>query len=332
MESGYHSTACWDNNAYVWDIQAIKAADIEDLPSMPHDIEDKSFLEVPTSSGTHMNSHKGFLVICRPMYIPPQHLVPVPSFSHSLVVFPHSFAALDPMKRSKLNILQCLRSHVHMRSSITCPRSFAALDLMKHSKHSNCQCLQSHVHMHSSIACPHSFALRGTLMKHPNIRNPQRFRDYVHRCSSVTFPHSCPALDSIPTKQPILSNPKRPRGHVQVHSSVACPRSSALHPTAMKGSNFSNGRGKLPPLIVVLMSSKLLQYGTGRCVFLECVNPCGPIISMQTLYVSPPQETASDKAKRIKNPEWWVRMVLFLCCVSPGTDDSPGTNATPRST
>ncbi|KAG0694555.1 WD40-repeat-containing domain protein [Suillus ampliporus] len=42
----------------------------------------------------------------------------------------------------------------------------------------------------------------------------------------------------------------------------------------------------------------------------------------QALYVARRPETASDKAKRIKNPKWWVRVVLFLCCVSPATDDS----------
>lgn len=44
----------------------------------------------------------------------------------------------------------------------------------------------------------------------------------------------------------------------------------------------------------------------------------------QALYVSPPRETASEKAKRIKNPTWGVRVVLFLCCVSPGTDGTHG--------
>jgi len=45
---------------------------------------------------------------------------------------------------------------------------------------------------------------------------------------------------------------------------------------------------------------------------------------VKALYVSPPRETASDKAKRIKNPTRGVRIVLFLCCVSPGTDDTHG--------
>jgi len=47
-------------------------------------------------------------------------------------------------------------------------------------------------------------------------------------------------------------------------------------------------------------------------------------IRTRTLYVSPPRETASDKAKCIKNPMWGVRVVLFPCCVSPGIDDNHG--------
>ncbi|KIK41272.1 hypothetical protein CY34DRAFT_13159 [Suillus luteus UH-Slu-Lm8-n1] len=42
----------------------------------------------------------------------------------------------------------------------------------------------------------------------------------------------------------------------------------------------------------------------------------------KALYVARPPETASKVAKRIKNPKWWVRVVLFLCCASPSADDS----------
>ncbi|KAG1844331.1 hypothetical protein DFJ58DRAFT_28666 [Suillus subalutaceus] len=41
----------------------------------------------------------------------------------------------------------------------------------------------------------------------------------------------------------------------------------------------------------------------------------------KALYVAPPRERASDKAKHIKNLKWWARVVLFICCVSPSTDD-----------
>ncbi|KAG1735981.1 hypothetical protein EDB19DRAFT_1056845 [Suillus lakei] len=36
----------------------------------------------------------------------------------------------------------------------------------------------------------------------------------------------------------------------------------------------------------------------------------------QALYVARRPETANEKARRIKNPKPWVRVVLFLCCVS----------------
>ncbi|KAG2341112.1 WD40 repeat-like protein [Suillus weaverae] len=42
----------------------------------------------------------------------------------------------------------------------------------------------------------------------------------------------------------------------------------------------------------------------------------------KALYTARRPERASDKAKRIKNPKWWARVVLFLCCVSLSTDDS----------
>ncbi|KAG2741832.1 WD40 repeat-like protein [Suillus brevipes Sb2] len=40
----------------------------------------------------------------------------------------------------------------------------------------------------------------------------------------------------------------------------------------------------------------------------------------KALYVARRPETASEMAKRIKNPKWWVRVVLFICCASPSTD------------
>jgi WD40 repeat protein len=41
----------------------------------------------------------------------------------------------------------------------------------------------------------------------------------------------------------------------------------------------------------------------------------------KALYTAPPRERVIDKAKRIENPTWWARVVLFICCVSPSTDD-----------
>jgi hypothetical protein len=90
----------------------------------------------------------------------------------------------------------------------------------------------------------------------------------------------------------------------------------------MKRLNSGNGQGHPFPLIIaVLMLSKFLQCGTGRYVLLKRVSSRALIILVEVLYVARRPETASEKAKRIKNPKLWVRVVLFLCCVSPGTDN-----------
>jgi hypothetical protein len=91
----------------------------------------------------------------------------------------------------------------------------------------------------------------------------------------------------------------------------------------MKRSNSGNGQGHPFPLnIAALVLSKFLQCGTGRYVLVKCVSFRALIILVQVLHVARRPETASEKAKRIKNPKLWVRVVLFLCCVSPGTDNA----------
>jgi hypothetical protein len=82
-------------------------------------------------------------IICLDLCVlsPLQDLAPILIFLRSLIAFPRSFAALHPMKRSKL------RSHIHVRSS---------------------------------LAYLQSFALRRTLMEYlnfRNLRNPQRLRN-----------------------------------------------------------------------------------------------------------------------------------------------------------
>jgi len=51
------------------------------------------------------------------------------------------------------------------------------------------------------------------------------------------------------------------------------------------------------------------------------------MISVQALYVARRQERVSDMAKRIKNPTWWDRCILFICCVSipPDANDAQDT-------
>ncbi|OAX32811.1 hypothetical protein K503DRAFT_804916, partial [Rhizopogon vinicolor AM-OR11-026] len=47
-----------------------------------------------------------------------------------------------------------------------------------------------------------------------------------------------------------------------------------------------------------------------------------PVRDRQALYVAPRQEPVGDQVKRIKNPTWWTRCVLFICCVSVPSPDT----------
>ncbi|KAJ8587075.1 WD40 repeat-like protein [Rhizopogon salebrosus TDB-379] len=50
----------------------------------------------------------------------------------------------------------------------------------------------------------------------------------------------------------------------------------------------------------------------------------------ETLFVAGRPERISDMVKRIKNPTWWTRCVLFICCVSiPHDGQTPLMNAPP---
>ncbi|OAX32370.1 hypothetical protein K503DRAFT_616012 [Rhizopogon vinicolor AM-OR11-026] len=47
-----------------------------------------------------------------------------------------------------------------------------------------------------------------------------------------------------------------------------------------------------------------------------------PVRDKQALYVAPQQEQLSDRVKHIKNPTWWTRCILFICCVSIPSPDT----------
>ncbi|OJA19815.1 hypothetical protein AZE42_12341 [Rhizopogon vesiculosus] len=47
-----------------------------------------------------------------------------------------------------------------------------------------------------------------------------------------------------------------------------------------------------------------------------------PVRDKQALYVTPRQERLSDRVKHIKNPTWWTRCILFICCVSVPSPDT----------
>ncbi|OJA09773.1 hypothetical protein AZE42_11472 [Rhizopogon vesiculosus] len=47
-----------------------------------------------------------------------------------------------------------------------------------------------------------------------------------------------------------------------------------------------------------------------------------PVRDKQALFVARRPEQASDKLKRIKNPTWWTRCILFICCASAPSPDT----------
>ena len=107
-------------------------------------------------------------------------------------------------------------------------------------------------------------------------------------------------------------------------SSLAFPDSLAVPlPISMNRLNSSNAQDLALLLTLDLLLSKFLHWMTRRYVLLGMYSQW--LVSqtfLQALYTARRPETASEMAKRIKNPKWWVRVVLFLCCESPSADDS----------
>jgi hypothetical protein len=65
------------------------------------------------------------------------------------------------------------------------------------------------------------------------------------------------------------------------------------------------------------MPSMLLQYETKRYIALDFSLDCtSSVTPVQALYVARRPERTSEQATRIKNPTWWTRCILFICCVS----------------
>ncbi|OJA21073.1 hypothetical protein AZE42_09130 [Rhizopogon vesiculosus] len=105
------------------------------------------------------------------------------------------------------------------------------------------------------------------------------------------------------------------------HRSRALSSSSTSHPHEFLD-RFSSpmvGRGRWKSESRELQKSKR-QHMTSH----PGSHEIAPVRDKQALYVAPWQEPVSDRVKRITNPTWWTRCVLFICCVSV---PSPDTNS-----
>ncbi|KAG1739339.1 WD40-repeat-containing domain protein [Suillus lakei] len=172
--------------------------------------------------------------------------------------------------------------------------------------------------------------------RQPPVSSESRSHAFLSRLSS--FLRSPPNTDEISElPQPLTLARLNPQVLLD-HLSLLLPHSRLHTNSAIEPQQSLIPSGSRPGALIGRLSS-LLRFSPNTDEATEfrqwprhtTSSRCGPRVvevvaqrDKQALYVSPPRETASDKAKRIKNPQPWVRVVLFLCCVSPGTDDTRG--------
>ncbi|KAG2120269.1 WD40-repeat-containing domain protein [Suillus clintonianus] len=194
-------------------------------------------------------------------------------------------------------------------------------------------------------ARPNFFALRGRLSSflrrsRPNEaiethKPPVSLESLLNRLSSLLrSPPNTDEISELP-QPPILArlSPQMLLGHL----SLLLPHSRLHTDEATEPQQSPTPPGSRPGVFIGRLSSLFrsppntneateLQQWSRQITSFHCSPRVVEVVAQrdkQALYVSPPpQETASDKAKRIKNPTRWVRVVLFLCCVSPGTDET----------
>ncbi|KAG1806091.1 WD40-repeat-containing domain protein [Suillus subaureus] len=306
------STACHNCNAYVWDVQSVlKATGLEDLLSIP-------YRTLYTSSGSSNTE-----------YISP------PESSHD--IDDRSFLEAD-----------ATRGFDHLGGREELPPGFF-------------DDTQPDVHAHSSAtpdAHPNLSALLGRLYsllrrsrpneatetQQPPVPSESRFHALLNHLSPhLRSPRNTNETSELP-QPPILSHL-----HPQVllsHLSSLFPRPGLYTNEATEPQRSETPSVSRPGALMGRLSSVFhsppnadeaieLQHHSEPITSSHCDHHDVDVAAMrdrEVIFVAPHHETASEKARRIKNPTPWVRVVLFLCCVSPGTDTSPDTDETRRRT
>ncbi|KAG2341155.1 WD40 repeat-like protein [Suillus weaverae] len=305
------STACHDKNAYVWDIHAVlSAAGSEDLLSIPDNapkVEPKQKLYASSSSSSI------------------EHISP-------------SNSSQDIENKSFLEA-DATRDFDHLGDAEELPPGFFdSAQANAHSSatpgaHPNLSALLGR--FSSLLHCsPPNEAIES---QQPPVHSESRSHVLLSRLSSFLRSPPNTGTDEISElpQPPILS-----RLHSQVllaHLSSFLPRSQPHTDKATEPQQSQTPSGSRPGALIGRLSSLFrspldadevieVQHCPGPTTSSHC-SPCvievAPMRDREVLFVARRPETVSEKAKRIKNPKPWVRVVLFLCCVSPGTDDAP---------
>ncbi|OJA19455.1 hypothetical protein AZE42_05669 [Rhizopogon vesiculosus] len=107
------------------------------------------------------------------------------------------------------------------------------------------------------------------------------------------------------------------------HRSLALSLSSTSRPHALLG-RFTSLFHRPQPVIGGSMELQRPERRGISSRHLPRDVEIAPVRDKQALYVAPRQETVNERVKRITNPTWWTRCVLFICCVSVPSPDTNG--------
>jgi WD40 repeat protein len=292
------STGCADENAYVWNIDAIlKAAGFKNFLTIPDATIEQNVICAPPN-GSSSEEHISRL----------SHDMSNRSFLEADATgYPDPLGSADQLPSGFFDDAQV---NVHVHSSTT---PGALLDrfssLVRRSRHNEVIITQV-----SSESSSHTLLGRLSLYlrsppntdeiseyPRPPMLSRLHLQEFLSHLSSL-FSHS--RLDTDETTEPQRS--QTPSGS----------RPGALIGRLSSLFHFPPNAGEAIEL----------QYCQGQNTSSHCSPHVADVATMrdrEVIFVARRPDTASEMAKRIKNPKPWVRIVLFLCCVSPGTDDSP---------
>ncbi|KIK41597.1 hypothetical protein CY34DRAFT_805894 [Suillus luteus UH-Slu-Lm8-n1] len=327
------STACDDGNAYVWDVHAIplKEAGHEDLPintAAKDKLKQKVYASSHGASSTRRNSHSS---IDDKSFLQADATGQLGDASELPLGFFHDIRGDDRQYDSSGT------RDDHHRPSAFLARLFL---LLHHSRPNNddaeLQQRSQQPLLNRLSSFFHSLPNTDGTTELPEPPTPSQLhpRVLLGRLSSLL--HSPPnTLDETTepdqSSMPVglrsraligrLSSFLRPQPNASITTQPETPMPSDSLPDTLLGRLSSLFRS--PP--DANEAIELRQWSRPPVSSQHCSPRVVEVSAMrdrEVLYVARRPETASEKAKRIKNPKLWVRVVLFLCCVSPGTDNA----------
>ncbi|KAG2738228.1 WD40 repeat-like protein [Suillus brevipes Sb2] len=324
------STACYDNNAYVWDIQAIlTTAGLKDLLDDEHASFHYSSSEEHTSRSSLAISDKSFL-----------EADATRGFGHASELSPRFFDNMQanarssaiPGARAKFSALLGRFPSLLHRSR---PNQANGTWHPPAPSYSHFHALPNRFRSPPNIGTDETQRLQAPSNSHYLHALLNRFRSPPNIGTDETSQHPKPPMLSRLRPQVLFGHLSSllPRPQLHTDEAIETQRSqtpSEPRPVALIGRLSSLFRSS--PNVDEAIE---LQHGPGQATFSHRSSHVVDVSAMrdrEVIFVARRPETAGEMANRVKNPKPWVRVVFFLCCVSPGTDDGPATNATPRST